>query len=82
MKRSKPRRGQFAPRPREPLTRKALAAIERYVSIKANGTPIMYFGIRWTLEAEKMPRAQLYEWLEARGWRWKAGRWEQKEDNR
>lgn len=64
--------------PREPLTKKAKAAILKYVEIKLAKRPIMYLGVEKTLEAERMRRADLYGWLEAKGYRWKpkVGFWE------
>lgn len=58
--------------PREPLTKKAKAAISEYATIKADkkGLHIHYFMVEWVLEAERMRRADLYAWLEQRGYKW------------
>lgn len=79
---SKPKRTKAKPNPRthavpgilprEPLTKKARAAIERYALIKCGEATFLQFLIDHSLHAERMRRANLYEWLEARGWRWKA----------
>lgn len=58
--------------PREKLTKKAKRAILKYVEIKLEKCPIMYLGVEKTLEAERMRRSDLYAWLEAKGYRWKA----------
>ena len=76
-----PKRGVPPILPREPLTSKALAAIEEYASIKAEkGLNIHYFMVRWVLEAERMRRRDLYAWLEKKGYTWKPdlGSWEEK----
>lgn len=67
--------------PREPLTRKARAAILAYCQIKAEkAMPIMIWLITWTLEAERMKRKDLYAWLEAKGHTWQpaSGCWYKK----
>lgn len=66
--------------PREPLTKKALAAIEEYASVCGRGLNIHYWMVRYVLEAERMRRSDLYAWLEKRGYRWLSspGRWIQK----
>jgi len=56
--------------PREPLTKKARAAISQYATIKAGDLPVHHFMVRYVLEAERMRRAVLYAWLENRGYRW------------
>lgn len=57
--------------PRERLTRKARGAIHKYVAIKGERVGhIQYFMIDLVLEAERMRRADLYAWLEGRGYRW------------
>lgn len=60
--------------PREPLTKKARAAIFAYANhkadIKLNGYKMNYFMVNWTLEAERMRRADLYAWLEKKGYKW------------
>ncbi len=63
--------------PREPLTKKARGAIERYVLVRCGEAKIIGFLVKYTLEAERMRRTDLYAWLEAHGWRWKHGWWEQ-----
>lgn len=64
--------------PREPLTKKALAAIEvyTYAKMEEKGLQMAYFMIRWVLEAERMRRTDLYAWLEQHGYHWcsKTGR--------
>lgn len=63
--------------PREPLTKKALAAISKYASIKAGDLPIHHNMVKFVLQAEKMRRVDLYEWLESKGYKWlpKHGFW-------
>ncbi|MCL4867812.1 MAG: hypothetical protein KJ063_02490 [Anaerolineae bacterium] len=56
--------------PREPLTKKALAAIEKFASIKAGDLPLHYFMVRHVLKAERMRRSDLYAWLEKQDYRW------------
>ena len=60
--------------PREPLTKKAKAAIERYAVHKVTtrtGTVLLTRHlVKWVLEAERMRRADLYTWLEKRGYKW------------
>jgi hypothetical protein len=60
---------------REPLTKKALGAIETYVYLNGDAFSVISLGVRWTLEAERMPRERLYKWLEDRAYRWKDGQW-------
>jgi hypothetical protein len=74
----KNRRAVPAILPREPLTRKARAAISEYATIRARDLPIHGLMVRYVLDAERMRRADLYAWLEARGYRWlpKYGIWE------
>lgn len=64
--------------PREPLTKKAKMAIWAYVNARGKGTLYAIQGVAWTLEAERMRRATLYEWLEAKGYVWQPryGIWE------
>lgn len=66
--------------PREPLTKKALAAIEQYASVRGRGLNIHYWMVRYVLEAERMRRIDLYAWLEKRGYCWfsSPGRWVQR----
>jgi hypothetical protein len=63
---------------REPLTKKALAAIGKYATIKAGDLPIHHFMVRYVLQAERMRRRDLYAWLAKKGYRWlpKQGFWE------
>lgn len=62
--------------PREKLTRKARAAIHKFVDIKGEKVHrIGYFMIDLVLEAERMRRADLYEWPEKQGCRWQSGYW-------
>ena len=57
--------------PREPLTQKAKAAIQKYVVLKSQKTmPLIGFLIEYTLEAERMKRDDLYKWLEKKGYFW------------
>lgn len=56
--------------PREPLTKKALAAISKYASLKAGDLPIHHLMVKFVLQAERMRRADLYEWLEGKGYKW------------
>lgn len=58
--------------PREPLTRKAKAAISKYAAVKCERLPLHALMVDAVLEAERMPRARLYEWLESKGYRWHA----------
>lgn len=73
------KRKVISPLPREPLTAKARAAIEIYVSLqgqkKGNFTFIL---IKATLQAERMRRAELYAWLESHGYTWQKGYWHEK----
>ena len=80
----KKKQGRAVPEmlPRERLTKKAFAAISQYATFKAKDLPIHHFMVRYVLEAERMRRADLYAWFEARGYRWvpQYGRWEKRED--
>lgn len=69
--RTKTKRAIPAILPREPLTKKALAAIDRYATIKAGGFPIHHVMVRCVLKAERMRRADLYQWLQKEGYQWK-----------
>jgi hypothetical protein len=64
--------------PREPLTKKAFAAISEYATIRARDLRIHHFMVKYVLEAERMRRSDLYAWLESRGYRWlpKQGIWQ------
>lgn len=64
---------------REPLTRKARAAIDKRVELleKKHGY-INCLVIGEVLKADRMPRHKLYEWLEARGYRWNRGCWQKR----
>ncbi len=72
--------------PREPLTKKAFAAISAYANHKADtqmqGYKMAHFMVKWTLEAERMRRATLYAWLEERGFKWRPehGSWDKPEE--
>ena len=59
--------------PREKLTRKARRAISEYALARCRGLTIFEFAVRYTLEAERMPRGRLYEWLYAHGYQWYPG---------
>ena len=63
--------------PREPLTKKAHKGIEAYALAKCKGLHVYTLLVKYTLEAERMRRADLYEWLEAHGYKWdsKSGYW-------
>jgi hypothetical protein len=69
---------------REPVTKKAFAAISQYASLKAGELPIHHRMVKFVLEAEKMKRVDLYRWLERKGYRWvaKAGFWEKVRDEK
>ena len=54
--------------PREPLTRKARAAISKYAAVKCERLPVHMLMVDAVLEAERMPRARLYEWLQNKGY--------------
>lgn len=56
--------------PREPLTRKARAAIEKYAVLKGGELPLTHYMVGYVLEAERMRRVALYAWLENKGYRW------------
>lgn len=66
--------------PRERLTRKAREAISKYTIVRCEGRPYHYFMVDAVLEAERMRRADLYGWLEKRGYCWlpHAGIWKKK----
>jgi hypothetical protein len=71
----------FPMNPREPLTEKAESAISKYAIIKSETGKKLnyhYFMVKYVLAAERMRRADLYEWLENKGYRWlpKHGFWE------
>jgi hypothetical protein len=57
--------------PREPLTQKAYAAIEAYARAKDGSDEPTYKIIKYTLEAERMRRRDLYQWLIDHGYKWK-----------
>ena len=67
--------------PRERLTAKAMHGISTYATVKAGDLPIHGLMVRYVLEAERMPRARLYEWLEGKGYRWnsRVGLWQKSE---
>lgn len=64
---------------REPLDHKAKAAIAEYAAIKAKATGLYahVYMVEWVLQAERMPRAELYAWLAGQGYQWlpTAGFW-------
>jgi len=71
---TKPKRAKRQPLqilPREPLTRKARAAISLYVRLrfKRHGY-LVENAIDYTLKAERMRRADLYAWVSDKGYRW------------
>ncbi len=57
--------------PREPLTKKAFAAISTYATLRAGDLPLHHYMVKYVLDAERMRRRDLYAWLEARGYRWR-----------
>jgi hypothetical protein len=65
---------------REPLNKKARAAIELYANAQvvnqANGQPANTLLIGFVLKAERMRRAELYTWLQKRGYQWNGGTWQ------
>ena len=67
--------------PREPLTKKAHAAIEKFVILQgcSKGTYIFVL-VKACLMAERMKRVDLYAFLEKKGyyWRPKIGAWIEK----
>lgn len=56
--------------PREPLTKKARAAIQAYAFHKSQTSAIGYVLIDRTLKDERMRRTDLYSWLEKQGYKW------------
>lgn len=72
MKKTTKRRAVPAARSREPMTKKARAAIHQYVRIRIEKAPLVDAAVHWTLQAERMRRTELYAWLDAKGYRWKA----------
>lgn len=74
--------------PREPLTKKARAAIRKYADHKAEtkfqGYRMAGLMVDWVLEAERMPRERLYTYLETLGYRWLAqhGFWEKRNNGK
>ena len=61
--------------PREPLTKKARGAIREYAIIKCRDLLLLDFAVKYTLEAERMPRQRLYNFLEEKGYRWRNEVW-------
>ena len=61
------------------MTVKAKRAIQEYVQARLGEMMLLHLAIDYTLEAERMPRERLYQWLEARGYRWRHSLWEKKE---
>ncbi len=84
LSRQKNKRGVPQILPREPLTKKAKAAIWAYANHKAEtrmqGCRMGYFMMEWVLEAERMARQRLYGLLHEWGYRWKprSGFWKKK----
>lgn len=63
--------------PREPLTKKARAAVEAYARVRAagrGGSPTLSGIVGYALQAERMSRADLYAWLMEHNYRWNARR--------
>lgn len=61
--------------PREPLTKKARAAIFAYVAHHTAGHMFAFSVVSRTLEAERMRRSDLYGWLEKHGYQWNRLSW-------
>jgi hypothetical protein len=61
----------------EVLTRKARQAIHTYVwhQAKKHNVSIGDFLIEWTLKADRMPREDLYAYLQKKGYRWNGRCW-------
>lgn len=58
--------------PREPLTKKARAAIFQYACHKSRKSGMInWLMVGWVLDAERMTRQQLYKKLELWGYTWK-----------
>ncbi len=55
--------------PREPLTQKAKQAIHAYAIDRCGDLPLAYLLIGYTLDAERMPRQRLYDWLTKHGYK-------------
>ncbi|MBH8566705.1 hypothetical protein I8748_31910 [Nostoc sp. CENA67] len=70
---------KIVPIPRQPLTKKAKAAILTYAQIKTLRNPNLYFAVEATLEADRMRREKLYQWLESKGYRWSGNLWYSKD---
>lgn len=66
--------------PREPLTKKARAAIGSYVMWRCKGVATFGQVMDLTLRAERMPRERLYLMLLAAGFKWncRLGIWSKK----
>jgi hypothetical protein len=62
------------------LSRKAKAAIERYVRLRAKNQLYAHIIIDLTLKADRMKRADLYAWLRNKGYHWRYGQWIKKAD--
>lgn len=79
MKKTKVNIGEPSPRktkeitinPREPLTKKANAAISKYAAVKGDKLNYHHFMVKFVLEAERMKRVRLYAWLQDKGYIWK-----------
>lgn len=84
MSKAKPKKRVPGILPREPLTRKAKAAIWCYIShmaeTKMDGYRMAWLMFEYTLKAERMRRRDLYAWLETKGYRWHSrGEWKKKQ---
>jgi hypothetical protein len=66
--------------PREPLTNKAKQGITTFALYKCNGLTIRDLLIRYTLEAERMKRSDLYQWLEVHHYKWNGVYWVSKKE--
>jgi hypothetical protein len=55
--------------PREPLTHKAEQAICAYAIARCRDLLLAHLLIKYTLEAERMPRQRLYDWLDKHGYK-------------
>lgn len=61
--------------PREKLTNKARKAIEAYAYARCGDLRLGDHLIKYTLEAERMRREQLYAWLTEHGYKWNGLWW-------
>jgi hypothetical protein len=65
--------------PREPLTKKARAAIHKYAHLQSEKYGrIMHYMVEAVIAAERMRRTDLYAWLGRHGYRWDGSFWREK----